>query len=120
MFATAMVPLAVSMVTTPPALPAVALLLAPVVTRSPARLTVPVPVTLMSMAPEMVPLLTAAVVVMLLVAARSRPPAPALRVTSPPLVTMLSFRSTVAASSVTPPVVVSTPPTWVVPVPLVA
>ena len=64
MFATAIVPLTVSIVTAPPALPVAVACVAPVDTKSPARFTVPVPLTLMSINPEIAPEFAAAVVVM--------------------------------------------------------
>ena len=73
--------LTVSIVTAPPALPVAVAWAAPVVTRSPIKLTDPVPLTLISIAPEIAPVFGFAVVVIVFAAASVRPPVPTFRVT---------------------------------------
>ena len=100
-FAKAMVPLVLVIVTAPAALPAPRLFAAPVVTKFPVRLIVPTPDAVMATAPESVPLLAPAAVSIVCAAAKSTPPIPPVKVTAPPAVSIPAFRSKVAPCRVT-------------------
>ena len=114
-FATAIVPSAVSILTGPPSCPTG--LLVPVVTRSPAKFTVPVPNTSMSIAPDAPPAVNDVVVIVpcavLLIVV------PAVSVAFPSLVVIAASNCidpAVAVSATSPETVVTTSSTLSVPV----
>ena len=94
-------PLTPPIVIAPAALPTPALFDAPVVSKSPAKVIVPVPVAVIDTSPESVPLLDPAAVSIVCAAAKSTPPIPPVKVTAPPAVSIPAFRSKVAPSRVT-------------------